>query len=117
MTQLKNLVIEALEDLKAKEMIVLDIAALTTVADVMIICSGTSNRHVKSIAQAVIEKAKTAGMEVLGVEGEKQGEWVLVDLGDIVVNVMLPKTREFYALERLWDIYPLPLKMRTCAAV
>ena len=93
----------ALEDMKAVNVKVIDVRGLTDVADTLIVASGTSDRHVRSIAERIIEQAKTSGMRPLGTEGEREGEWVLVDLQDIVVHVMLPRVREFYALERLWD--------------
>jgi ribosome-associated protein len=99
---LKNLVVEALEDLKAVNTVTLDVAAMTDVTDFLVIASGTSNRHVKSLADNVCLEAKKQGMRPLGVEGEDAGEWVLVDFGDVVVHVMLPATRDFYDLERLW---------------
>ena len=99
---LKNLVVEALEDLKAVNTVTLDVAAMTDVTDFLVIASGTSNRHVKSLADNVCMEAKKQGMRPLGVEGEDAGEWVLVDFGDVVVHVMLPATRDFYDLERLW---------------
>ena len=99
---LKSLVIGALEDLKAVNTVSLDVASMTDVMDVLIIASGTSNRHVKSLADNVCMEAKKQGMRPLGVEGEDAGEWVLVDFGDVVVHVMLPATRDFYDLERLW---------------
>lgn len=99
---LKELVLEALEDLKAVNTVTLDVAGLTDVMDYLVITSGTSNRHVKSLAANVCLEAKKSGVRALGVEGEDAGEWVLVDFGDIVVHVMLPATRDFYDLERLW---------------
>lgn len=102
--ELKKIVIKSLEDLKARDILVLEVAELTSIADAIVICSGTSNRHVKSIVDNVVENAKKHQVMVIGVEGEQQGEWALVDLGDIVVHVMLPKSREFYNLEKLWDI-------------
>ena len=103
---LSDLVIEALEDVKARDIVRLDVSELTTVTDYMIVASGTSNRHVKSLADAVAEKAREAGHKPAGVEGESGGEWVLLDLGDALVHVMLPSVREFYNLEKLWSISP-----------
>ena len=100
--QLKTLVIAALDDLKAVNTVTLDVAGLTDVMDYLVITSGTSNRHVKSLANNVCMEAKSQGMRPIGVEGEAAGEWVLVDFGDVVVHVMLPATRDFYDLERLW---------------
>lgn len=96
-------VTSALEDMKAVSAKVLDVRGLTDIADTLIVASGTSDRHVRSIADHVIEQAKRNGFRPLGTEGEREGEWVLVDLQDIVVHVMLPRVREFYGLERLWD--------------
>lgn len=101
--ELTQLIIDALDDIKAVDIRALDVRALTSVTDVMIIASGTSNRHVKSIADSVIKQAKEHNVEILGYEGEKQAEWILVDLADVVVHIMLPKSREFYHLESLWD--------------
>lgn len=100
--ELKQLVVEALDDLKAVNTVSLDVTELTDVTDYLIIASGTSNRHVKSLADNVCMEAKKRGTRTLGVEGEDAGEWVLVDFGDVVVHVMLPATRDFYDLERLW---------------
>ena len=104
--QLSDLVIEALDDIKAKDVIRLDVRDMTTVTDYMIVASGTSNRHVKALVDNVTEKAKEAGHRPIGVEGEDGGEWVLLDLQDTLVHVMLPKVREFYNLEKLWSIAP-----------
>src|SRR5215510_11113680 len=100
---LQQAVTAALDDMKAVNVRVLDVRGLTDIADTMIIASGTSDRHVRSIADRVVEKAKAAGFRPYGVEGARDGEWVLVDLQDIVLHVMLPRVREFYGLERLWD--------------
>jgi ribosome-associated protein len=100
---LEKLVLSALEDLKAVNIKVLDVRGLTDVADTMIVASGTSDRHVRAIAESVIVKAKAAGRRPMGTEGEPDGEWVLVDLQDVLVHVMLPRVREFYALEQLWE--------------
>ncbi|MCW8955825.1 MAG: ribosome silencing factor [Gammaproteobacteria bacterium] len=102
--ELKQLVITAIEDLKGEDIRELDVKGKTSVTDIMIITSGTSSRHVKSIANNVAVEAKQAGVKPLGVEGEEQGEWVLVDLGDVVVHIMQPHIREFYDLEKLWEI-------------
>lgn len=99
----KKLVLQALEDLKANDIVVLDVRIQASFTDYMIFASGTSNRHVGSIASAVIDAAKLANMPPYGVEGEDVGEWVLVDLGDVIVHVMLPDTRRFYEIEKLWS--------------
>jgi ribosome-associated protein len=96
-------VVASLEDLKAVNTVTLDVSALTDVMDYLVITSGTSNRHVKSLADHVSVEAKKQGVRPMGMEGEDTGEWVLVDLGDVVVHVMLPATRDFYDLERLWN--------------
>jgi ribosome-associated protein len=100
---LQATVTAALDDMKAVNVKVLDVRGLTDIADTMVIASGTSDRHVRSIADNVARKAKEAGFRPLGTEGARDGEWVLVDLTDILVHVMLPRVREFYGLERLWD--------------
>ena len=94
----------ALEELKAKDAVEIDVRGKSSVSDYIVIASGTSSRHVKSIADEVVKFAKNLGVMPLGVEGEREAEWVLVDLGDVVVHVMLPRVREFYALERLWSV-------------
>ena len=99
---LQQIVVDALEDMKARDITTLDVRDMTTIADTMIVASGTSDRHVRSLADHVIEQAKNAGFRPLGVEGQNEGEWVLVDLQDIIVHLMLPKTRDFYNLEKLW---------------
>ena len=97
-------VLDALDELKAKDVREIDVRGKTSIADTIIVASGTSTRHVKSIADEVVKFAKQAGVLPLGVEGQQEAEWVLVDLGDIIVHVMLPRIREFYALERLWTV-------------
>jgi len=103
---LMDIAIEALEGMKATNVKVIDVRDLTDITDTMIIASGTSDRHVRSIAGRIIEKCKAAGFQPMGVEGERDGEWVLVDLRDILVHVMLPRIREFYGLEKLWEVRP-----------
>ena len=99
---LQDTVLGALDEMKARNVVVLDVRELTSIADSMVIASGTSDRHVRSIAENVIEKCKEGGHVPLGIEGLKDGEWVLVDLQDIVVHLMLPRVRDFYNLEKLW---------------
>jgi ribosome-associated protein len=104
--QLCDLVIDALEEVKAKDIVKLDVRELTTITDYMIVASGTSNRHVKALAEAVAEKSRAAGHRPAGIEGADGSEWVLLDLGDALVHVMLPRVREFYNLEKLWLLSP-----------
>ena len=101
---LKTVVTDALADMKALEVKVLDVRGLTDVADFMVIASGTSDRHVRSVAQRVVERTKEAGFRPHGVEGQQDGDWVLIDLSEMIVHVMLPRVREFYGLEKLWDM-------------
>jgi ribosome-associated protein len=103
-TSLKSVVIDALADMKALEVKVLDVRGLTDIADFMVIASGTSDRHVRSVAQRVVEKTKQAGFRPHGVEGQQDSDWVLIDLNEMIVHVMLPRVREFYGLEKLWDM-------------
>ena len=98
----------ALDELKAKDVVQIDVRGKSSVCDFMVIASGTSTRHVKSIADEVVRFAKKLDVMPLGVEGEREAEWVLVDLGDVVVHAMLPRVREFYALERLWTVGDQP---------
>ncbi len=101
--QLRDLAVEALEDRKGEDIQVLDVQRLTTISDYMIVVSGGSDRQVRALADSVVEKAKEAGVRPLGVEGEERGEWVLVDLGDVIVHAMQRPTRLFYQLEKLWS--------------
>ncbi len=101
--ELCQLIVEALDDAKARNIVKLDVRDMTTVTDYMIVASGTSNRHVKAVVDRVAERTRAAGVKPIGVEGEESGEWVLLDLRDALVHVMLPKVREFYNLERLWS--------------
>jgi len=99
-------ILAALDDMKAVNIKVLDVRRVTDVSDCMVLASGNSDRHVRSIAERVIERAKAGGFRPMGVEGERDGEWVLVDLNDAIVHVMLPRVREFYGLEELWETVP-----------
>ena len=103
---LTDLVLDALDDLKAVDPVVIDVKALSSVMDFLVIASGTSSRHVKSLADNVVMRAKTQSNRPLCMEGQTAGEWVLVDFGDVVVHVMQPATRSFYDLERLWTAPP-----------
>ena len=104
--ELSDLVVDALDEIKGLDITKLDVRDMTTVTDWMIVASGTSSRHVQAMVDNVAEKAKAAGRRPIGVEGEDGGEWVLLDLQDALVHVMLPKVREFYNLEKLWSITP-----------
>lgn len=104
-----GLVQAALDDMKAVNIKVMDVRSLTDITDFMIIASGNSDRHVRSIAERVVQFAKAAGFRPFGVEGARDGEWALVDLHDVIVHVMLPRVREFYGLERLWGTPAAPV--------
>jgi ribosome-associated protein len=99
---MEKAVVAALEDVKATDIKVIDVSKLTAITSSMIIASGSSNRQTKALANNVVVKLKELGAEVYGIEGEKEGEWVLVDLGDIIVHVMQPSARDYYNLEQLW---------------
>jgi ribosome-associated protein len=100
---LRDVVLAALAELKAVNVRALDVRGITDITDTMVVASGTSDRHVKSIADRVVQRCKEAGFRPYGMEGERDGEWVLLDLQDVVLHVMLPRVREFYALEKLWE--------------
>ena len=100
---LRDVVLGALAELKAVDVRALDVRGITDITDTMVVASGTSDRHVKSIADRVVQRCKEAGYRPFGLEGERDGEWVLLDLQDVVLHVMLPRVRDFYALEKLWE--------------
>ncbi|AWF83522.1 ribosome silencing factor [Microbulbifer sp. A4B17] len=106
MTNIKDIALNALEDLKGKDIVSLDVSGLSDVMDNLLICTGTSSRQVKSLAENVVDELKKEGIRPIGVEGVEQGEWVLVDYGDLVVHVMLADVRGFYDLEKLWSMTP-----------
>jgi len=101
--ELLDITLAALDDVKAVDVVVFEVSKLTTISDYMVIASGRSKRQVAALADSVVEAAKKFGTQPLGVEGKTEGEWVLVDLGDIIVHVMYPETREYYQLEKLWS--------------
>ena len=109
---LRDLVVDTLEDFKGRDLVTLPVAELTDITDYMILVSGTSNRHVKSLVDHPVETAKAAGQPPRGVEGRETNEWVLVDLGDVLVHVMQAETRKFYDLERLWQDIPTDSESR-----
>jgi ribosome-associated protein len=101
---IQRLVSETLEDMKAIDVVALDVRHLTTITDAMYVASGRSDRHVRAIADALVARCEKAGIRPLGVEGMDGGEWVLIDLSDVIVHVMIQRTRDFYDIEKLWDI-------------
>ncbi len=102
--RIAKMVHTALDDAKAISIETIDVRGKTTITDFMVVASGNSTRHVKTLAESVVLNSKRAGVEVLGVEGESEAEWILVDLADVLVHLMLPRTRDFYSLESLWKI-------------
>jgi ribosome-associated protein len=102
-TELKAFVIDKIDDLKAKDVVVLDVTNQSNITDYMVICSGTSKTHVRAIAENLVVEAKAAGIPPLGVEGRDSSEWVLVDLGDVILHVMQESSRDYYQLEKLWS--------------
>lgn len=95
---------KTLEDAKAEDILSLDVRHLTSITDKMLICTGTSRRHVQAIAEHAVTTAKKMGSQPLGVEGTDSAEWVLIDLGSLVIHIMLPELRQFYSLEKLWTM-------------
>jgi ribosome-associated protein len=106
MSDLNKAIVEALENLKGKNIVTLDVRELSDVMDTLIIASGTSSRHSRSLAENLVEETKKAGFRALGVEGLDAGDWVLVDFGDTVVHVMQQEARDYYELEKLWSMKP-----------
>ena len=104
--ELKELVIDALDDMKGNDIQCLDVRKQTDIADYMVVVSGTSSRHVSALVDNVVVEAKKQGIVPIGVEGREDGEWILIDLSDVLVHVMVPKARDFYDLERLWYMNP-----------
>ncbi|MCE9679017.1 ribosome silencing factor [Shewanella sp. AS1] len=104
--ELKQFVIDKVEDLKARDIVVLEVTNQSNITDYMVVCSGTSKTHVKAIAENVVVEAKRAELHIYGVEGRDSSEWVLVDLGDVILHVMQDQTRDFYQLEKLWSERP-----------
>lgn len=105
--EIKDIALEALDDLKGRDAITLDVRAMTDITDYMLVCTGTSNRHVKSLADNVALTLKKRGCPAMSIEGvDHSAEWALVDFGEVIVHVMLPETRDFYDLERLWSTSP-----------
>ncbi|MGO4743148.1 ribosome silencing factor [Serratia quinivorans] len=100
---LQDFVIDKIDDLKAQDIIALDVQGKSSITDCMIICTGTSTRHVMSIANHLVQEARTAGMELFGMKGQEASDWVVVDLGDVIVHVMQEESRQLYELEKLWS--------------
>ena len=106
--ELQDFVVDKIDDLKGQDIVTIDVHGKSSITDCMIICTGTSSRHVMSIADHVVQESRAAGLLPMGVEGENVADWIVVDLGDVIVHVMLPRVREFYALERLWTVGDQP---------
>lgn len=109
--EMADLVVDAASDKKAEDILVLNVSEVTNIADLFVICSGRGERQVQAIADAIVEKAKAAGRQPVGVEGYDAGRWVLIDLGDVVTHVFVPDERQLYRLERLWGDAPVVLRI------
>jgi ribosome-associated protein len=109
--KLQRVVVDALEDVKAQDIVVLNTSRLSDLFERVIVASGTSNRQTRALAANVVEKVKAGGGQVISVEGTEAGEWVLVDLGDVVVHVMQPAIRKYYGLEEIWGGKPVRMKL------
>jgi len=109
--EMADIVVDAASDKKAEDILVLNVSEVTTFADLFVICSGRGERQVESIADAIVEKAKAAGRQPVGIEGYAGGRWVLIDLGDVVVHAFVPEERDLYRLERLWGDAPVVLRI------
>jgi ribosome-associated protein len=101
--EVRDIAVSALEDLKGIDIVVMDVHEITTITDYMVICTGRSTTHIKALADSVVKKAKAHKVSLIRIEGEKENEWMLVDLGDVVAHLMLANTRSFYSLEDLWE--------------
>ena len=108
---LADLVVEAASDKKAEDILVLNVAEVTTIADLFVICSARGERQAQAIADGIVEKAKAAGQQPFGVEGYSAGRWILIDLSDVVVHIFVPEERDLYRLERLWGDAPVVLRI------
>ena len=106
-----DLVVDAASDKKAEDILVLNVSEVTTIADLFVIVSGRGERQVQAIADEIVEKAKAAGRQPVGIEGYSAGRWILIDLGDVVVHAFVPEERELYRLERLWGDAPVVLRI------
>lgn len=102
-SSIKKQVIEALEDIKAFDIVSLDVKKQTSISDFMVVASASSTRQTKALARNIKDKMNLAGIDIIGIEGESEGDWVLVDLGDIIVHIMTPTTRAYFNLEELWS--------------
>lgn len=102
-SELLDFVVEAIDDMKGRDVVKLDVREKSSITDYMVVCSGNSKRHVQSIGQSVYQEAKDNNLEIIGMEGKEHGEWLLLDLGTVIVHVMQESTRDFYQLEKLWE--------------
>ena len=103
-TKLNQIIVNSLEDIKAFDIVSLDVRKISSIADFMVIASASSSRQAKALAENVQEKLKQSNIDIVGIEGETEGDWVLVDFGDIIVHIMTPTTRAYYNLEELWSV-------------